>query len=147
MVGEILRIMVYLDVWSKHLFIGTSHAHTNPCSMKELLLTGAIISNVLTNIGFKYSALNEAVPAKKMGIPRFRAGVRPYQFSALCRNIAVHEPTGGQHAVLLPHNRGAVSGIGLLVQRNGNVAASGWCSSGHHRGGDDVGEVMPIKQR
>jgi len=67
MVGEILRIMVYLDVWSKHLFIGTSHAHTNPCSMKELLLTGAIISNVLTNIGFKYSALNEAVPAKKWG--------------------------------------------------------------------------------
>ncbi len=35
--------------------------------MKELLLTGAIISNVLTNIGFKYSALNEAVPAKKWG--------------------------------------------------------------------------------
>ena len=67
MVGEILRIMVYLDVWLKHLFIGTSHAHTNPCSMKELLLTGAIISNVLTNIGFKYSALNEAVPAKKWG--------------------------------------------------------------------------------
>ena len=67
MVGEILRIMVYLDVWLKHLFIGTSHAHTNPCSMKELLLTGAIISNVLTNIGFKYSALNEAIPAKKWG--------------------------------------------------------------------------------
>lgn len=67
MVGETLRIMVYLDVWSKHLFIGTSHAHTNLCSMKELLLTGAIISNVLTNIGFKYSALNEAVPAKKWG--------------------------------------------------------------------------------
>lgn len=34
--------------------------------MKEtLLLTGAIIANVLTNIGFKYSALNELVPAKK----------------------------------------------------------------------------------
>jgi len=35
--------------------------------MKELLLAGAIISNVLTNIGFKYSALNEAVPSKKWG--------------------------------------------------------------------------------
>lgn len=34
--------------------------------MKEtLLLTGAIIANVLTNIGFKYSALNELVPVKK----------------------------------------------------------------------------------
>jgi multidrug transporter EmrE-like cation transporter len=35
--------------------------------MKELLLAGAIVSNVLTNIGFKYSALNEAVPSKKWG--------------------------------------------------------------------------------
>jgi multidrug transporter EmrE-like cation transporter len=35
--------------------------------MKELLLAGAILSNVLTNIGFKYSALNEAVPSKKWG--------------------------------------------------------------------------------
>jgi multidrug transporter EmrE-like cation transporter len=35
-------------------------------TMKEtLLLTGAIIANVLTNIGFKYSALNELVPVKK----------------------------------------------------------------------------------
>jgi multidrug transporter EmrE-like cation transporter len=34
--------------------------------MKEtLLLTGAIIANVLTNVGFKYSALNETVPMKK----------------------------------------------------------------------------------
>ncbi len=35
--------------------------------MKELLLAGAILSNVLNNIGFKYSALNEAVPSKKWG--------------------------------------------------------------------------------
>lgn len=35
--------------------------------MKELLLAGAIISNVLTNIGFKYSALNDGVPSKKWG--------------------------------------------------------------------------------
>ncbi len=35
--------------------------------LKILLLTGAILSNVLTNIGFKYSALNEAIPAKKWG--------------------------------------------------------------------------------
>jgi multidrug transporter EmrE-like cation transporter len=35
-------------------------------TMKEtLLLTGAIIANVLTNIGFKYSALNELMPVKK----------------------------------------------------------------------------------
>lgn len=33
--------------------------------MKLLLISGAIIANVLTNIGFKYSALNEAVPSKK----------------------------------------------------------------------------------
>ncbi len=35
--------------------------------MKTILLTGAIISNILTNIGFKYSALNENVPMKKWG--------------------------------------------------------------------------------
>jgi len=35
--------------------------------MKNLILAGAIISNVLTNIGFKYSALNETVPVKKWG--------------------------------------------------------------------------------
>lgn len=35
--------------------------------MKEtLLLTGAIIANVLTNIGFKYSALNELVPSARL---------------------------------------------------------------------------------
>jgi len=33
--------------------------------MKILLITAAIIANVLTNIGFKYSAINEAIPAKK----------------------------------------------------------------------------------
>lgn len=32
-----------------------------------LLLSGAIIANVLTNIGFKYSAIYEADPAKKWG--------------------------------------------------------------------------------
>lgn len=35
--------------------------------MKMLLISGAIIANILTNIGFKYSALNEALPAKKWG--------------------------------------------------------------------------------
>lgn len=35
--------------------------------LQFMLLTGAIIANVLTNIGFKYSALNESVPAKKWG--------------------------------------------------------------------------------
>lgn len=35
--------------------------------MKFLLISGAIVANVLTNIGFKYSALNEAVPSKKWG--------------------------------------------------------------------------------
>jgi len=32
-----------------------------------LLISGAIIANVLTNIGFKYSAINDAIPAKKWG--------------------------------------------------------------------------------
>ena len=35
--------------------------------MKEILLYGSIIFNVLTNISFKYSALNDSVPAKKWG--------------------------------------------------------------------------------
>ena len=35
--------------------------------MKMLLISGAIIANVLTNIGFKYSAINDAIPAKKWG--------------------------------------------------------------------------------
>jgi len=35
--------------------------------MKYLLLTAAILTNVITNIGFKYSALNDAVPFKKWG--------------------------------------------------------------------------------
>lgn len=35
--------------------------------MNTLLLTGAILANILTNIGFKYSALNEAIPTKKWG--------------------------------------------------------------------------------
>ena len=35
--------------------------------MKMLLISGAIIANVLTNIGFKYSAINGAIPAKKWG--------------------------------------------------------------------------------
>jgi len=35
--------------------------------MKELLLYGSIIFNVLTNVSFKYSALNDAIPAKKWG--------------------------------------------------------------------------------
>lgn len=35
--------------------------------MKIILLTGAIITNVLTNVGFKYSALNESIPSKKWG--------------------------------------------------------------------------------
>ncbi len=33
--------------------------------MKIILITTAIIANVLTNIGFKYSAVHEAVPMKK----------------------------------------------------------------------------------
>lgn len=35
--------------------------------MKEILLYGSIIFNVLTNVSFKYSALNDAIPAKKWG--------------------------------------------------------------------------------
>ncbi len=35
--------------------------------MKILILSAAIIANVLTNIGFKYSAINEAIPTKKWG--------------------------------------------------------------------------------
>lgn len=35
--------------------------------LEFLLLTGAIVSNVLTNIGFKYSAIHEDIPAKKWG--------------------------------------------------------------------------------
>ncbi|MCF8463414.1 MAG: hypothetical protein K9G41_01130 [Flavobacteriales bacterium] len=33
--------------------------------MKVLLITGAILANVLTNIGFKYSAIYDLVPMKK----------------------------------------------------------------------------------
>ncbi len=33
--------------------------------MPQLILFGAIIANLLTNIGFKYSALNDHIPAKK----------------------------------------------------------------------------------
>ncbi|GEM_PF-825523 len=36
-------------------------------SMKILLITGAILANVLTNIGFKYSAIYDLVPTKKWG--------------------------------------------------------------------------------
>ncbi len=35
--------------------------------MKTILITGAIIANILTNVGFKYSAIHEAVPMKKWG--------------------------------------------------------------------------------
>ena len=35
--------------------------------MKEILLYGSIIFNVLTNVSFKYSALNDAIPTKKWG--------------------------------------------------------------------------------
>jgi len=35
--------------------------------MKVLLITGAILANVLTNIGFKYSAIYDLVPLKKWG--------------------------------------------------------------------------------
>jgi len=33
--------------------------------MSQLILFGAIIANLLTNIGFKYSALNDHIPTKK----------------------------------------------------------------------------------
>ena len=35
--------------------------------MKVLLITGAILANILTNIGFKYSAIYDVVPMKKWG--------------------------------------------------------------------------------
>lgn len=35
--------------------------------MKLTLIAGAIIANILTNIGFKCSAINEAIPMKKWG--------------------------------------------------------------------------------
>ncbi len=35
--------------------------------MKETLLYGSIIFNILTNVSFKYSALNDSVPSKKWG--------------------------------------------------------------------------------
>ncbi|MBI1286048.1 MAG: hypothetical protein GC178_00555 [Flavobacteriales bacterium] len=35
--------------------------------MKLALISGAILANILTNIGFKYSAINEAIPMKKWG--------------------------------------------------------------------------------
>ncbi len=35
--------------------------------MKILLITGATLANVLTNIGFKYSAIYDLVPMKKWG--------------------------------------------------------------------------------
>ena len=35
--------------------------------MKFLLIAGAIVSNILTNIGFKYSAMYDLVPMKKWG--------------------------------------------------------------------------------
>lgn len=33
--------------------------------MKFLLLFGAIVTNILTNIGFNYAAIHDAVPVKK----------------------------------------------------------------------------------
>lgn len=35
--------------------------------MKEILLYGSIIFNLLTNVSFKYSALNDGVTSKKWG--------------------------------------------------------------------------------
>jgi multidrug transporter EmrE-like cation transporter len=35
--------------------------------MKFIMLYSSVIFNVLTNVGFKFSALNEANPAKKWG--------------------------------------------------------------------------------
>jgi multidrug transporter EmrE-like cation transporter len=35
--------------------------------MKFVLLYAALIANILTNVGFKLSALNDAIPVKKWG--------------------------------------------------------------------------------